>query len=59
MKTVQTHNLKKYMGAAAIFLVCLLSVGGVAYAMTDGFRVLFTFISGGAIYKTSEGMMQL
>ena len=55
LKSVQTHNIKKFMGAAAIFLVCLLSVGGVAYAMTDGFHVLFTFISGGAIYETSEG----
>ena len=45
---------KKFMGAAALFLVCLLSVGGVAYAMTDGFRALFTFIGGGAIYETTE-----
>ena len=43
------------MGAASIFLVCLLSIGGAAYAMTDGFRALFTFISGGAIYETTEG----
>ena len=54
LKSVQSFNLKKFMGAAAIFLVCLLSVGGVAYAVTDGFGALFTFISGGAIYETTE-----
>ena len=48
------RNLKKFAGAAALFLVCLLSVGGVAYAVTDGFGALFTFISGGAIYETTE-----
>ena len=54
IKSVRSHNLKRFMGAAAIFLVCLLSVGGVAYAMTDGFRALFTFISGGTIYESVE-----
>lgn len=54
MKSVRSKDLKKFMGAAALFLVCLLSVGGVAYAMTDGFRALFTFIGGGAIYETTE-----
>ena len=54
LKPVGSKNSKKYMGAAAIFLVCLVSVGGVAYAMTDGFHALFTFISGGAIYETTE-----
>ena len=55
LKSVRSFNLKKFMGAASIFLVCLLSIGGAAYAMTDGFRALFTFISGGAIYETTEG----
>ena len=54
LKSIRSHNLKKFMGAAALFLVCLLSVGGVAYAVTDGFGALFTFISGGAIYETTE-----
>ena len=54
LKFARSHDLKKYMGAAALFLVCLLSVGGVAYAVTDGFDALFTFISGGAIYETTE-----
>lgn len=54
LKSVRRHNLKRFMGAAAIFLVCLLSVGGAAYAMTGGFRTLFTFISGGAIYEKAE-----
>ena len=54
LRSVRSRNLKKFMGAAAIFLVCLLSVGGVAYAVTDGFGALFTFISGGAIYETTE-----
>lgn len=51
---VRNHNFKKNMGAAAIVLMCLLSIGGVAYAVTDGFGALFTFISGGAIYETTE-----
>ena len=54
LKPVRSHNLKKFAGAAALFLVCLLSVGGVAYAVTDGFGALFTFIGGGAIYETTE-----
>ena len=54
LKSIRSHNLKKFMGAAALFLVCLLSVGGVAYAVTDGFGALFTFIGGGAIYETTE-----
>lgn len=54
LKSARGHNSKRFMGAAAIFLVCLLSVGGVAYAVTDGFNALFTFISGGAIYETTE-----
>lgn len=54
LKSVRRHNLKRFMGAAAIFMVCLLSVGGAAYAMTGGFRTLFTFISGGAIYEKTE-----
>ena len=54
LKPVRSHSLKKFMGAAALFLVCLLSVGGVAYAVTDGFGALFTFIGGGAIYETTE-----
>ena len=54
LKSARGHNSKRFMGAAAIFLVCLLSVGGVAYAMTDGFRTLFTFISGGTIYESVE-----
>lgn len=40
LRSVRSRNLKKFMGAAAIFLVCLLSVGGVAYAVTDGFRTI-------------------
>lgn len=55
LKSVRRYNMKRFMGAASIFLVCLLSIGGAAYAMTDGFRALFTFISGGAIYETTEG----
>ena len=55
LKSVRNYNFKRFMRAAAIFLVCLLSAGGAAYAMTDGFRSLFTFISGGAIYETTEG----
>ena len=54
LKSVPRHYSKKFMGAAALFLICLLSVGGAAYAMTDGFRALFTFISGGAIYESTE-----
>ena len=54
-KSVRRYNLKRFMGAAAIFLVCLLSIGGVAYAVTDGFRALFTFIGGSAVYETTEG----
>ena len=50
----RSHHLKKYMGVAVLFLICLLSVGGVAYAVTDGFGALFTFISGGAIYETES-----
>ena len=54
VKLKSARSLKKFAGAAALFLVCLLSVGGVAYAMTDGFQALFTFISGGAIYETES-----
>lgn len=54
LKSARSHDFKKFMGAAALFLVCLLSVGGVTYAMTDGFQALFTFISGGAIYETES-----
>lgn len=56
LKSLQKARFKKYLGAAAIFLICLLSIGGVAYAMTDGFRAVFTFISGGAIYETEESV---
>ena len=54
LKSARFMDRKKFAGAAALFLVCLLSVGGVAYAMSDGFRALFTFISGGAIYETTD-----
>ena len=54
LKSARFMDRKKFVGAAALFLVCLLSAGGVAYAMSDGFRALFTFISGGAIYETTE-----
>ena len=54
LKSAQGKDLKRFIGAAAVFLVCLLSVSGVAYAMTDGFQALFTFISGGAIYETES-----
>ena len=54
LKAARCIDLKKISEAAALFLICLLSVGGVAYAMTDGFHALFTFISGGAIYETTE-----
>lgn len=56
LKSARSHNLKNlWGGAAVIFLVCLLSIGGIAYAVTDGFDALFTLISGGAIYETREG----
>ena len=54
LKPVRFMDQRKFMGAAALFLVCLLSAGGVAYAMKDGFRTLFTFIGGGAIYETTD-----
>lgn len=54
VKAVRGRDYKKFMGAAALFLVCLLTVGGVAYAVTDGFDTLFTFIGGGAIYETES-----
>ena len=57
LKSTRFMNSKKFAGAAVLFLVCLLSVGGVAYAMTDGFQALFTFIGGGAIYETTESSM--
>lgn len=56
LKSLQKARLKKFLGAAAIFLICLLSIGGVAYAMSDGFRAVLTFISGGAIYETEESV---
>ena len=56
LKSLQKVRLKKFLGAAVIFLICLLSIGGVAYAMTDGFRAVLTFISGGAIYETEESV---
>lgn len=56
LKSLQKARFKKFLGAAAIFIICLLSIGGVAYAVTDGFRAAFTFISGGAIYETEESV---
>lgn len=49
-------SLRKVLRAAAIFAAAVLSIGGVAYAATDGelFHYMYTFLSGGGIYETTE-----
>lgn len=49
-------SFRKFIQAAVFLAAVLLSVGGVAYAATDGelFRYMYTFLSGGGIYETTE-----
>lgn len=45
---------RKLIKAAAILAACLLSAGGIAYAMTDGQVFDYVFISGGGIYEETN-----
>ena len=49
-------SLRKALRAAAIFAAAVLSIGTVAYAATNGelFHYMYTFLSGGGIYETTE-----
>lgn len=48
---------RKVIKAAVILAVCLLSAGGITYAMTDGQLFDYVFISGGGIYEETESSL--
>lgn len=57
-KNARNRWIKKFMKGAAVFLLALISAGGVAYAATDGavfheIREMFSMISGGTISETT------
>ena len=56
IKAKKEFSLRKALRAAAIFVAAILSIGTVAYATTDGelFHYIYTFLSGGGIYETTE-----